>query len=145
MRGPRHASHGVLVAGEHRDGPRLRRADVERADYPVDACGGDDRVAVLVPVVGESFGGGDAWGSGGAHAGFRRGVDGDVEREVVRGGRRRPEVEDAEVGVGSHAADDGWAVGTEGRRVGAGVGGERRDARRRTGVPYLDCAVPAAA
>ena len=100
MRTPRHFPDRVVVAGKNSDGSVLRAADVESADQAVDARGGDDAVAVFVPVVGEGFGGGDA--GRGRHSGpcEGRGVEGNAEREVVgcRGGGA--EVEDAEMRVG---------------------------------------------
>lgn len=104
MRTPADAAHSVFVAGQDGDGALLRGADVEGADDAVDARRRDDGVAVLVPVVGEGFAGGDADGGGGAHAGFLRRVDRDVEREVVCCARWGAQVEDPEVGVGGYAA-----------------------------------------
>lgn len=52
MRTPRQPAHRVLVAQEERHRPARRIPDVEGADRPVDAPRRDDRLAVLVPVVG---------------------------------------------------------------------------------------------
>ena len=64
MRAPRYFPHCVVVAREHGDGALVRGADVEGADHAVDARGCDDRVAVLVPVVGERFRGREARSGG---------------------------------------------------------------------------------
>lgn len=56
----------------------VRHADIEGADEAVDACGGNDGVAVFVPVVREGFGWCYTYRRGGAHARFWRRVDGDV-------------------------------------------------------------------
>lgn len=49
-------------------------ADIEGADYTVYTCGCYYAVAVFVPVVGESFGGGEGWawavGTDGTDAGL---------------------------------------------------------------------------
>jgi hypothetical protein len=104
--------------------------DVERADEAVDAGGGDGVGAVLVPVVGEGFGGleGGGWTIGADWVdvwGFGEGcVDGDRGDEVVCGRCGGAEVEDAEVGVGGDGRQDGGRVWTECRGVGAGMGGK---------------------
>lgn len=114
VRRPGELADGVLVAGEQRE-RRAGVADVEGADDAVDARGGDDVGAVLVPVVGEGFGGLEG-GAGGAVAadgadgagGLGEGrVDGDRGDEVVGGGGGAAQVEDAEVGVGGDGGEDG--------------------------------------
>ena len=86
---PLHHAQGSLPGG----------ADIEGADDAVDAGGGDDGVAVFVPIVCQGFGG---WSSAcvGVESRFLlRGVDWDADREVVRDGGGCAEVEESEVGV----------------------------------------------
>jgi hypothetical protein len=144
VRRPGDTAHGILVARQHGDGPAVRGADVPGADQAVDAGGGNDRVSVLVPVVGEGLGGRDADRGSGTHARLGRGVDGHAEGEVVGSGGGSAQVEDAQVRVGAHAAEDARAVRAELGRVGARVRGQRRQARGGVGAPDLDGAVPAA-
>lgn len=107
MRTPGEAPHGVFVAAELEHGAR-GIAEVPGADDFVDAGGGEDVGAVLVPVVGQHLAGGG-------------GGDGDEGCRLRRGGT---EVEEAEGAVGGDGGEEVWRVGGEERRVGAGGCGE---------------------
>lgn len=75
MRTPRYPPDRVLVASQQRHGPARRIPHVKGADHPVDARGSDQRVVVLVPVVGQ-------------YLGRREGGEGlTVGHECARGGR----------------------------------------------------------
>lgn len=95
---PGQPAHGILVAVHDGQRPAVRIADVKRSNQPVDAAGGDDGVAVLVPVVCEDFRGRRTRRHGAGMAGRR--VDGDGGGEVVFGGGGHAEVEYAEMRVG---------------------------------------------
>ena len=99
VRAPGQLAHGELVARQHRQRAAGRRPHVEHPDHPVHARRRHDAVAVLVPVVRQRFGGccGYAWCEAGPCCG--RAVDRDLRREVVRGGRLRAQVEDAQLRV----------------------------------------------
>lgn len=103
MRTPRETPHSVLVAGELEDGP-CGIAEVPGADYFVDAGGGEDVGAVLVPVVGQHLCGGGG-GDGDEGCGLRWG---------------RTKVEEAEGAVGGDGREQVRGVGGEEGRVGAG-------------------------
>lgn len=107
VRTPRETPHSVLVAGEFEDGP-CGVSEVPGADYLVDASGGEDVGAVLVPVVGQHLCGGGG-GDGDEGCGLRRG---------------RTEVEEAEGAVGGDGGEEVGGVGREEGRVGAGGCGE---------------------
>lgn len=84
----------------------LGGADVESANYSIDACGCDGGTAVFVPIVGEAFGGREAWGLGAGTERWSLTVDGDEVDEVVRGRRRGAKVEDADMRIRAHRGDD---------------------------------------
>lgn len=107
MRTPGEAPHGVFVAAELEHGAR-RIAEVPGADDFVDAGGGEDVGAVLVPVVGQHLAGGG-------------GGDGDEGCRLRWGGT---EVEKAEGAVGGDGGEEVWCMGGEEGRVGAGGCGE---------------------
>jgi len=139
MRAPADLPHRVIMAGQHHDGPLRRGADVEGADEPVDAGGGDGAGPVFVPVVREGLGGrrGGGVGHGG---GFVEGwgwwgMDGDGEGEVVGGGGRGAQVEDAQVRVGRDGGEDRGRVWREGGAVRAGVRWEREEGVGALGRP----------
>lgn len=117
---------------QHRRRAAGRVANVKRPDGAVHPAGGDDSVRVFVPIVREGFvrdgtrvGGavGEAGEDGGLGYG-RGGVDRNLGDEVVFCVDRSAEVEQAEVGIGADAGDEGGVVGAEGGRVGAVAYGE---------------------
>lgn len=100
-------------------------ADIEGADHSVHARCRNDRLAILIPVVCEGFGWGDlGWEHG---RGLGGSVEGEGENEVVGGGGWGTQVEEAEVGVGGYAGDEGGGVRGERGGVGAGVGWESEE------------------
>lgn len=108
MRRPCHLAHGIVMAWENGEGPGGGGADIEGTDHSVHARCRDDRLAVFVPIVREGFG----WRNlrrehGGGLGGS---VEGEGEDEVVGGGGGGAEVEDAEVGVGGYAGEEGGGV-----------------------------------
>lgn len=142
MRAPRHLPNGISMARQHGHGPLARVSNIEDADEAIDARGRDELRAVFIPVVGEGFGRG--------HGAVvvvvltvvvivvvGRGVQGDGSREVVCGGGRGAEVEEAEVRVGGDGGEDGGGVGGEGGRVGARVGGEGDEGIGAVGRPLF--------
>lgn len=62
-------------------------------------------------------------------------MDGNGEYEVVGGGRRGAEVEEAEVRVRGDRGEEGGGVWGEGGAVGAGVGGEGEKGGVALGIP----------
>lgn len=120
---------------QHRQRTLVRCSDIEGPDDPVDARGGDDGVAVFVPVVRQGFRRRNAGGGGQTGPGARRGMYGDGKGEVVGRGGGGAEIEDAEVGVGGDGGEEGGGVGGVGGAVGAGVGGEGEDGGRPLGGP----------
>jgi hypothetical protein len=72
MRAPRQLPHRIFVARQHRQRALCRRTNIKRPNQTIDACDGDDGLAVLVPVVCEGFGG---W--------VRGAVDGEFEGEMI--------------------------------------------------------------
>jgi hypothetical protein len=92
VRAPRQSPHGVLVSRHERERPAVGIAYVECSDHTVDAAGGDDGVAVLVPVVSEDFGGRTAGGNGAAGIAGSC-VNGDGGDEMVFCGGGRSEIE----------------------------------------------------
>lgn len=103
---PRQLPHRILVSLQQRKRPGTRCTNVESTDDAIDARGGNDPVAVLVPIVGESFGRGEGgWGTVVADGGDRvrsisaGGVDSNLAYEMVGGGGGGAQIEDAQVGV----------------------------------------------
>lgn len=123
------------MARQHGQGTLTRVPDVKGADLAIDARGRDEGGAVFVPVVGQGFGGGGCLDLGDVLRGCWVGVKGDGAGEVVGGGGRGAEVEDAEVGVGGDGAEDGGRVRGEGSGVGAGMGGEGEEGVGALGGP----------
>lgn len=123
MRAPRETPHSILVAGEFEDGA-CGIAEIPGTDYLVDAGGGEDVRAVLVPVVGQHLCGGG-------------GRDGDEGCGLRRGGA---EVEEAEGAVGGDGGEQVRGVGGEEGRVGAGGCGEGLErALRLRGPLWIGC------
>lgn len=74
VRAPGHLPHRVIVTRQHRQRTLVRCSDIEGPDDPVDARGGDDGVAVFVPVVRQGFRRRNAGGGGQTGPGARRGM-----------------------------------------------------------------------
>lgn len=127
------------MARQHGQGALSGAADVEGTDQAVDAGGGDDWGPVLVPVVGEGFGGGNRRGGGLLWALLGGRVERDGGGEVVRGGGRGAQVEDAEVRVRGDGGEHGGRVRGEGGGVGAGVGGDGDEGVGALGRPLWFC------
>lgn len=142
MGAPGDLADGVVVAVQEGQG-RGGVADVEGADDAVDAGGGDEVGAVLVPVVGEGLAGleGGAVGAERGDLARRLGegrVDRDAGDEVVGGGGGGAQVEDPQVRVGGDGGEDRGGVRGEGGGVGAGMCGEGGEGLGAVGGPLLD-------
>lgn len=80
------------MARHHGEGVPVWTANVECSDDAIYAAGRNDGLVVLVPIVGEDFGGGCTGIRG-------RAMDGDVRDEVMCGGGRGTQIEESKMGV----------------------------------------------
>lgn len=128
---PAEFANSVLVADHGCHRALLWRANVEGADNTVHASSGQDGWAIFVPIMGEDF----VWtGSRGGwkhprelgDLGHPSAMDRDLETEMVRGGGRGAQIEDAEERVRRDAGHNVRRVRREGRGIGARVGGKSR-------------------
>ena len=83
VRAPSNAAHRVLVARQHGNRPRARRADVESANSAVNARSRQHAVAVFIPIVRQGLAGRDTDGGRESRMCLWRRVDRDAECQVV--------------------------------------------------------------
>lgn len=83
VRAPSNAAHRVLVARQHGNRPRARRADVESANSAVNARSRQHAVAVFIPIVRQGLAGRDTDGGRESRMRLWRRVDRDAECQVV--------------------------------------------------------------
>ena len=139
MRAPRYPPDRIIMSRQNRQRPLSRRPDIERPDQLIHPRRRHGARPVFVPVVRKGFVGGEGAGCAAERCGYLRGllrgVDWDCEDEVVGGGGRGAEVEEAEVAVARDGGEEGGRVRGEAGGVGAGVGGECEEGGGARGVP----------
>lgn len=125
----------------------MRGTDVEGANRPIHARGGQDRRSIFIPVMCQSFGRrtGGRWDARFTrNRRYRGGMDRDLESEVVGCGSGCAKVEKTDVRVGGNTRKDVRRMWREGCGVSAAVCGKSDERMRTIGSPDAHSTVPAA-